>query len=687
MRLSTTLLATTLALLSQAQELPCGTDEIHRIGSPLARQADFPARVAQTTAELEQFTREFTGADDRGGSSYIIPVVFHIIHNDGPENITDAQVQDAIRILNDDFNRLNQDWDNVRPAFQGIVADIGIEFRLATRDPNGQCTNGITRTRSALTTNGAEEMKALISWPRNKYMQVWVAASADGAAGYTYTPGVAAWIPQEDGIVMQHIYVGSIGTGAAARSRSLTHEVGHWLNLSHTWGSSNTPGLDSNCDMDDGVSDTPNTRGWTTCTLNGASCGSTLDNVENFMEYSYCSKMFTEGQKTRMIAALNSTTAQRNQLSQTSNLVNTGVNGNATLCAARFMSNIGEICAGQSVTFSDQSYHNVTSRSWSFPGGEPSTSTEASPVITYPNSGLYPVTLTVSDGSSSLSTSEVNYITVLADPGTTTPLHEGFETANIPEDVGWTALNVNDDNGFTVTTAAAYSGSKSIRLLNTSSMAGRTDQLVSPTINMADATDITVSFRYAYARRSSTSGDQLRLFVSNDCGRTWSMRAQLFGTSDLNTGGIQTGNFVPNGPEQWGYREVTTINSSYHVSDMRIRFDLVSDGGNNLYLDDINLNGMPVGLEEVAVDAQELVRVVPNPTQGNSEVILTLAKADDTVVELQDMLGRSLARLHAGRLGAGEHRIQLPLEHAAAGAYFVRVTQTHGTRTVRVAKQ
>lgn len=687
MRLSNTLIASTLALLSQAQDLPCGTDELHRIGNPIARQADFQARMAQTTADLEHFTGTFTEGTDRGGQSYIIPIVFHIIHEDGPENISDAQVHDAVRILNEDFNRMNLDWDNVRPAFLNIVADVGVEFRLATRDPNGQCTNGITRTRSALTHNGAEAMKALISWPRNKYLQVWVAVSADGAAGYTFRPGTAAWIPQEDGIVMQHQYVGAIGTGSVGRSRSLTHEVGHWLNLAHTWGSSNTPGLDSNCNMDDEVTDTPNTRGWTTCTLNGASCGSALDNVENYMEYSYCSKMFTEGQKSRMRAALNSSTAQRNQLWQSGNLISTGVNGNATLCAARFISNSREVCAGQTVTYTDQSYHNVTLRTWSFPGGEPSTSTDIAPVVTYPNAGVYTVSLTVSDGTSSITSTEENLVTVLANPGSVAPLFEGFESANEPMDAGWKAVNVNDDNGFTVSNAAAFSGTKSVRLLNSVSMAGRTDQLVSPTIDMSAATDITLSFRFAYARRSNTSADQLRVFVSSDCGQTWSMRAQLFGTTDLNTGGIQTGSFVPNGAGQWGYREVTTINNGFHVSNMRIRFDFISDGGNNFYLDDINLNGGPVGLHEWANSSAHTVYVMPNPTQGNTEALLTLDQADQTRVELQDVLGRQVALVHAGLLSAGEHRFQLPLEQAAAGTYFLRVTQANGTRAVRIVKE
>ena len=132
--------------------------------------------MAQDEQDLEALTADFV-ADNygrQGGSTYVIPVVFHVIHENGPENISDAQIHDAMRILNDDFNQLNLDWDDVNPAFVGLVGNIGIEFRLAQKDPNGNCTKGITRTESPLTNDGTQTMKDLIQWPRNQYMNVWV---------------------------------------------------------------------------------------------------------------------------------------------------------------------------------------------------------------------------------------------------------------------------------------------------------------------------------------------------------------------------------------------------------------------------------------------------------------------------------------------------------------------------------
>ncbi|MBL7953374.1 MAG: PKD domain-containing protein [Flavobacteriales bacterium] len=660
----------------------CGAGELHRIGVA-ASQPDFTARAEQSDSELENFTREFLLNTERGGGSYVIPIVFHIIHNNGVENIGDAQIHDAVRILNEDFNRENPDWDNVRSEFLDIVADIGVEFRLAAKDPNGNCTNGITRTVSSLTNEGSSQMKSLISWPRNKYLQVWVAASADGAAGYTFRPGTAQWMPEEDGVVMQHMYTGSIGTSSVGRSRALTHEVGHWLNLAHTWGNSNDPGLAQNCSDDDGVDDTPNTIGWTSCTLSGASCGSALDNVENYMEYSYCSKMYTEGQKDRMIAALNSSTAQRSQLWQLSNLINTGVNGNGALCAAQFSVNTQQICAGSTVQFTDESYHNITSRSWSFPGGTPATSTDANPTVTYDESGTFPVTLTVSNGSSSLSNTTNGLMVVSANPGAATPITEGFEAATQLTDIGWTVTNANGDNTFAVFGPTAFSGSKCIRVTNTASMDGRLDGLLLPTIDMSGASDISVSFRYAYARRISTNDDRLRVFVSNDCGLTWSLRKQLFGSSTLSTAPVTTSAFVPSDAGQWGFTEITSINETYHVSDFRMRFEFESDGGNNLYIDDININGSPVGLEENMLGAGTSLMVVPNPVTDATQAVVYMPANGKALLDLVDVVGRSVMQLHSGILPVGPQRVAVPVAGLPSGLYFVRLQREGFSEAVR----
>ncbi len=671
------------SLLAQTDlAVPCRHNDLELLQPLHQNDPAVLQQMAEEEAALEQFTRDFDApGTDRDEAGYLIPVVFHIIHENGSENISNAQIEDAVRILNEDFRRLNEDWDNVNPAFADLVADVGVEFRLARRDPQGNCTTGITRTVSPLTNSGDQDMKDLIQWPRNKYLNVWVAASAAGAAGYTYRPGSVSMFPSGDGIVMLHSYVGSIGTSTASRSRTLTHEVGHWINLAHTWGNSNDPGLPENCFDDDNVADTPNTIGWTSCTINGQSCGG-LNNVENYMEYSYCSKMFTEGQATRMIAALNSNTAQRNQLWQETNLIATGITDEPELCAAAFSGNGGVICAGSTIAFQDESFHNVTSRVWNFPGGSPETSTDPDPVVTYAQAGVFPVTLTVSDGSASLSTTTEDFVTVLPDPGIAAPFFESFEEVNDLQGPEWTVVN-NDGSTFSITNAVAYTGGKSVKLVNGSGNDGDVDELFSGTFDMSAGEPISISFRYAYARRNSGSDDRLRVYVSNNCGGFWSLRKQLRGSTDLSTAPNTTGSFVPAGAEQWGQVTIDNIPADYNVSDFRFKFHFESDGGNNLYIDDININGFAVGLNENAIGSAAGLSVHPNPANEQAWIVLNMIEAASVKIAVMDLLGQEVAVVRNGPIGAGDHRIELPIGGLSSGIYFVRLESVGSTEAVK----
>lgn len=674
-----TLIGAGSAHLIAQEPLPCLANDPRILGSDLLSDPALMARIANDDESLERFTAQY--GEQRGGGGVVIPVVFHIIHQNGVENISDEQVDDAIRVANLDFNKANTDWPIVRPEFLDIVADVGVEFRLARKDPQGNCTRGITRTVSPLTHVGDQEMKELIQWPPTRYLNVWVCAYANGAAGYAVYPATAANSPQRDGIVLRHDYVGSIGTGSVSRSRTFTHEIGHWANLRHVWGNSNDPGLPENCGMDDNVADTPNSIGWTTCLLSGASCGEPLNNVENYMEYSGCRRMFTNGQGARMLAALNSSVAGRNQLWSASNLLSTGVSTEPELCAAAFQSTTRTICAGGTVTFTDHSYHGVTTRSWSFPGGEPATSEEASVTVTYPSAGTYAVSLSVGDGSNTLTLDQPEHIVVFPDPGSPPPISEGFESVALLEAPDWVVANPDGDNTFAITGAAAHSGTQCVRIVNTAPMDGRKDDLYSAPYDLHDADQITVSFRYAYAQRDASNDDRLRVYVSNNCGISWSMRRQLRGASDLNTAGSPVGAAFSPGPGQWAQAVLTNINASYHVSDFRLRFEFESDGGNNLYIDDININGQPVGVDGPTSGGAGLA-VFPNPAKDRIEL-----RYDHTggpvVTDVLDLTGRIVVQGPRIMLGGGVQHSLLPIDQLPGGAYFVRLHTAQGMRVAR----
>ena len=239
-----------------------------------------------------------------------IPVVVHVVYYNSNENISTAQIQSQIDVLNEDFRRLNADASNTPSAFQTVAADCQIEFCLATTDPNGNSTDGITRTQtnqSSFSTNNGVKYSSSggkDAWNTSDYLNIWVCDISGGILGYAQFPGGNA---SSDGIVCDYAYFGTIGTATAPFNlgRTTTHEVGHWLNLRHIWG-------DSNCG-NDYCNDTPTQQSSNygcpsfPSSSNCSGNGSNGDMFMNYMDYTNdnCMNMFSEDQKTRMIAAIN----------------------------------------------------------------------------------------------------------------------------------------------------------------------------------------------------------------------------------------------------------------------------------------------------------------------------------------------------------------------------------------------
>jgi hypothetical protein len=248
-----------------------------------------------------------------------IPVVVHVVYNNQTENVSDAQVQSQIVALNEDFRLLNGDsLDDTHP-FWYYTADTQIEFCLASIDPNGNATSGITRTftnTTAFGVDGSEKFTSLggkDNWDPTRYLNIWVCDLSGDAptVGYATFPSDLTSYPDEDGVVIHYQafgYIGTAGTGAyptANLGRTGTHEVGHWLNLRHIWG-------DDFCG-DDFVPDTQiayeENYGCPSFPHNTfSSCGSDGDGemYMNYMDYvdDYCMVMFTYDQGTRMLSTL-----------------------------------------------------------------------------------------------------------------------------------------------------------------------------------------------------------------------------------------------------------------------------------------------------------------------------------------------------------------------------------------------
>ena len=272
------------------------------------QQMSTDPQVIEKRQQIEAFTEEWTRNNGGDRALVTIPVVVHVVYNTTAENISDAQVLSQITVLNADFRKLNSDAANVPAAFSGLAADANIEFCLASTDPNGAPTTGITRTSTTATSFSTNDgVKFSTSggknaWDATKYLNIWVCDISGGILGYAQFPGGGA---STDGVVIDYQYYGTTGTATAPfnKGRTGTHEVGHWLNLYHIWGDDGT-----GCTGTDSVSDTPNQAdenyGCPVFPQVSCSNGPNGDMFMNYMDYTddACMYMFSTGQASRMQA-------------------------------------------------------------------------------------------------------------------------------------------------------------------------------------------------------------------------------------------------------------------------------------------------------------------------------------------------------------------------------------------------
>lgn len=290
----------------------CGTMEVHRrLLSSNRRYAAARAEIENSAFEYER-TRRISERSDLS----TIPVVVHIVFNTREQNLPSRQIQSQIDVLNADYQMRGAGITTLVPAFQPLAADARIQFELASVDPSGNPTNGITRTASRVKEFSTDEAMKFSSrrgrdaWPAGRYLNIWVCPLANGVLGYAQLPGGPA---ATDGVVINYVAFGTHGTATAPfnKGRTATHEVGHWLNLLHIWGDDGT-----GCSGSDFVEDTPNQAGpnYGVPTFPHITCenGPDGDLFMNFMDYTDDAAMcmLTAGQVRRMEATIDGPRAE-----------------------------------------------------------------------------------------------------------------------------------------------------------------------------------------------------------------------------------------------------------------------------------------------------------------------------------------------------------------------------------------
>jgi len=321
-----------------AQLDPCGT------GDKMIPRGNGSLKAYNSLQRIHE-NIQFLQSAGKISDTIIFPTVIHIIHDNGVGDITDEQVMDGLRVINEDFNRMNADTSDTRDVFKPFAAAVKFKFLLAKLDSNGDSTTAIVRVDTSLiphpepTSQDFDNVKFISHWPSDMYYNIWlVRAIQDGPLGYAQYPGTdftygGPW--ETWGVVMRNDQFGTIGSSSAADGRTATHEIGHTFGLYHTFLSSSA-GCGSKCDTTgDEVCDTPPNTSSFSCPQTKNSCSNdtsgpsayttdVVDQLENFMSYNSCQNMFSQGQRTRMKAMIASFPTLQN-LSSDANLIATGL--------------------------------------------------------------------------------------------------------------------------------------------------------------------------------------------------------------------------------------------------------------------------------------------------------------------------------------------------------------------------
>jgi PKD repeat protein len=719
---TTALIFTATLTASFAQQNKCGSDIV------LKQQM---AKNPQIAVDAEEFERGFSDwkankpIGFREGEKYIIPVVFHIIHEGGSENISKAQIEDQLEILNKCYRHENSDSVNTPQPFLDIAGKLDIEFRLAKLDPKGNCTEGITRTFSNKTNQASDDngIKELIDWNCYQYFNVWVVKSigvdSDFGTILGYAQFPASGLCGTDGVVLLHNVCGSIGTASGAEGRTLVHEAGHWLSLIHIWG-------DDDCGSDQ-VNDTPAAFG-----PNLGICyddfpyfpADTCDNTNpygemmvNYMDYSNdeCQSMFTVGQCERMEYVLSGTSGNngiRSYLWSDENQWLTGTHDDydASACApiANFLANKTFACTGTTINFDDNSYNGIVTgssveRLWSFPGGNASSLTAASTNVTYDAPGVYEVTLTLTNAAGTDSETKTTYIHIAEDAPSVTADYTYFEDFESQSDFDNNWVVINPDNTTHKWEIAGNlttpSGGGVLRVNNFGNTTTEYEEVISPSYNLSNL-QAPLILKYQYSGATTTflgdhttpfeftvDGDAFKVFYSTNCGASWTQIPQLALSADnLINAGLYSASYVPDAQSIWNEKQANIPAGAANSDNVKFKFvyEVGSGYGNNFYLDAVRIENT-TGVEEL--NAMLGVQVYPNPSNGLTRISMNLPENGKLAINLVDVLGRTVANVYNGSVNSGEQVYSVDVNTIDAGIYFMQMNYNDKTTAVKLIVQ
>jgi hypothetical protein len=577
----------------------------------------FESWVGSKKVQLEEEKQRNRRLDDEIRQ---LPVVVHVIHHGEAigegANISDAQILDQIRILNEDFQMTNPDFiTNTPNEFLDVASDARIEFVLAKQDPQGMPSNGINRVlgpKSTYGLNDAALVGQLASWAPEEYINIWVLPLTPPTIGFASFPvsdelpglGSASANRQKDGVTIDHSFFGSIGNiSQNSRGRTATHEMGHFLGLRHIWG-------DGGCEVDDFVADTPlQSQSNNSCIVTPRFTCDSRDMVENFMDYTpdRCMSLFTEGQVERIDVILafsprraslpTSRALNDPQLFENDIELRNIISPSEYTCTNSLTPVIEVMNKGTSGVSSirarilvNQEERETRDFVVSLP---PGTSAQLEFSALMVNADFYRFTAEVllvngaEDDDFFNNTLSVN---------TTLPAFEnlpyaypghneasGWEIKNEDRGQTWQPINLQIDNII-----------QDVFYLNSFNypVQGELDYLISPVLDFTEVQNPQLSFDLAYSPfANSAFNETLIVAVSTDCGNTFDLLSAPYNKTEnsLATQESTVDGFFPDAEDQFR-KEIVNLHAFAGLSSIRVAFVSINDYGNNIFLKNISLN-------------------------------------------------------------------------------------------------
>lgn len=670
------------------------------LNKQLAENTAMKAKLDSNERHYRHYSSERNAMRTSAPGTVTIPVVVHVLYTQSVENISDAQITSQITALNRDYSRANTDISKVPGAFTNVIGNANIQFALAKRDPNGQVTTGIHRLYTTKTSFDSDLDEAKFTskggtdaWPRDKYLNIWVVpsitASGSTTLGYASFPGGPA---NADGVVIAYQYFGTTGPVKAAfnMGRTGTHEVGHWLNLYHTFEGGCNGNTTSSC-MSDGdyICDTPPTSTSNfQCPSTQNTCTETPtdqnDMTMNYMDYvnDNCMYMFSAGQVTRMQATLN---GSRSPIKTSDALTDPNIQLDAGIY--EIISPSETVCTNNIdpvIKITNYGAKTITSMriTYALDAGSTYSFTYNGSVV---KNGVVEITLpaisNITAGSHTFQAA-VTLVNGVADDNSANnqlsisftvqstqqlPFTETFansstlagiwEIENPDASYTWESQNLN--------TLSVHDHCISINNFDYKGGNGQIDALISPLINILATS--TLQFDIAYklftpvTNTAENYSDTLQIIYSDDCGASFHTLYKKAGL-DLTTSipYYTEDRFIPRDDE---WRTETVDLSTLNGKSVIFAFVNITDNENVLYLDEIQITSL-TGFDDELIEKNSL-SVYPNPGKND----FTIASLQDIQsLHVTDITGREI--YHASPLTT---KYQLHLENINAGVYLIKV--------------